>query len=92
MSRIGKKPVTIPAKCEVKLEENKTITVKGPLGQLSYQIPEEISAEIKGNEVILSRSSELPSVRSKHGLARNLIMNMVNGVMSGYEKKLELIW
>ncbi|HDS09492.1 MAG TPA: 50S ribosomal protein L6 [Firmicutes bacterium] len=92
MSRIGKKPVLIPEKCEVSLNQDNVINVRGPLGQLSYQVPQEIAVEIKGHEVLVSRSSEIPSIRSKHGLVRSLIFNMVHGVTKGYEKRLELIW
>ena len=89
MSRIGKKPVTIPAGVEVKLDGNH-ISVKGPKGELSLDFNPEISVEVAGGEVIVSRPSDDKVHRSLHGLTRTLISNMVIGVTEGYKKTLEV--
>ena len=89
MSRIGKKPVVIPAGVEVKLDGNH-ISVKGPKGQLAIDFNPEISVEIKENEIIVSRPSDDKTHRSLHGLTRTLISNMVTGVTEGYSKTLEV--
>lgn len=89
MSRIGKKPVVIPAGVEVKLDGNH-ISVKGPKGELALDFNPEISVEIKENEIIVSRPSDDKTHRSLHGLTRTLISNMVTGVTEGYSKTLEV--
>ena len=89
MSRIGKKPVVIPAGVEVSLDGNH-ISVKGPKGQLAIDFNPEISVEIKENEIIVSRPSDDKTHRSLHGLTRTLISNMVTGVTEGYSKTLEV--
>ena len=89
MSRIGKKPVVIPAGVEVKLDGNH-IAVKGPKGELALDFNSEISVEIKENEIIVSRPSDDKTHRSLHGLTRTLVSNMVTGVTEGYSKTLEV--
>lgn len=89
MSRIGKKPVVIPAGVDVKLDGNH-ISVKGPKGELALDFNPEISVEIKENEIIVSRPSDDKTHRSLHGLTRTLISNMVTGVTEGYSKTLEV--
>ena len=89
MSRIGKKPVVIPAGVDVKLDGNH-ITVKGPKGELALDFNPEISVEIQGAEIIVSRPSDDKLHRSLHGLTRTLISNMVTGVTDGYSKTLEV--
>ena len=91
MSRIGKKPVVVPAGVEVTVDGNNLVTVKGPKGQLQEQISNLIKVEVKEGEVLVSRSCDKREDRSQHGLARTLINNMVVGVSAGYEKKLELV-
>ena len=91
MSRIGKKPVVVPAGVEVTVDANNVVTVKGPKGQLSQEISKLIKVEVAGEEVLVSRSSDTREERSQHGLARTLINNMVVGVTSGFEKKLQLV-
>lgn len=90
MSRIGKKPITIPKDVQVTLQGN-TITVKGPKGNISWNIPEGIKCNIENNTIILTRTSELPEVRAKHGLARAKINNMINGVVHPFEKMLDIV-
>ena len=89
MSRIGKKPVQIPAGVEVTVDGNKVI-VKGPKGTLEQGIFEKLSVAIENNEVIVSRADDERETRARHGLDRALIHNMVVGVSEGYTKSLEL--
>lgn len=89
MSRIGKQPITIPAGVEVK-QQNGTMVVKGPKGELSITINPTIQIEIADSQIKLSRPSDIKQHRAIHGLYRSLIANMVEGVTQGYEKKLEI--
>jgi len=88
MSRIGNSPVIIKEGVEVSFADN-IVRVKGKLGELSQYIDSSISIKIEDGMVLLSRSSELPEYRAKHGLYRALIFNMVEGVCKGFTKKLE---
>lgn len=90
MSRIGKMPVEIPAGVEVTLTEDNFITVKGPKGTLERQLVKEINVSKEDNQVVVTRPNDLKKMRSLHGLTRSLISNMVEGVVKGYEKKLEI--
>lgn len=90
MSRIGKKPVAIPAGVTVSVATDR-IQVKGPKGELSESMFPGIVVEIKDNQVTIARSDESPQQRAAHGLIRSLIHNMVIGVTQGFEKKLELV-
>ena len=89
MSRIGRKPITIPAGVEVTVD-NGLVTVKGPKGTLSQKINPIISVEVNGAEVIVTRPNDNKESRSLHGLSRTLINNMVVGVTEGYKKELEV--
>ena len=91
MSRIGRKPVVVPAGVEVTVDDNNVVTVKGPKGQLSEQISKLIKVEVGAGEINVSRAADAREERSQHGLARTLISNMVVGVTSGFEKKLQLV-
>jgi large subunit ribosomal protein L6 len=91
MSRIGIKPVTIPANVEVKIDGNNYAVVKGPKGQLEQKLPKIINIAVEGNEINVSRDSEEKEYRSLHGLTRTLINNMVTGVTEGYQKTLEIV-
>jgi len=90
MSRIGKKPISLPAGVEVKVDGNQ-VTVKGPKGTLTQKIPRGISVVQEGKEVWVMRASDSKEHRAFHGLSRALIANMVEGVTKGFEKKLELV-
>ena len=90
MSRIGKKPVSIPEGVEIEISEN-VVSVKGPKGQLEKRMPQEMNLEIKDNELIVTRPSENAEHRALHGLTRSLISNMVEGVSRGFERTLELV-
>ena len=89
MSRIGRKPINIPAGVEVKTD-NGVITVKGPKGELSYSYNPAMTIEVKGAEIDVSRPDDKKENRSLHGLTRTLINNMVVGVTQGYRKELEI--
>ena len=91
MSRIGRKPVTLPAGVEVKVDDKNVVTVKGPKGELEQQVNERIKVEVGEGEIRLSRPTDNRNDRAQHGLSRALIQNMVTGVTSGYEKKLQII-
>lgn len=87
MSRIGKKLIEIPKGVNVTFEEN-IIRVKGPLGELSYRLHDEIKMHMEGDKITFSRESDVKHVRALHGLSRALTANMVQGVSKGFEKKL----
>jgi large subunit ribosomal protein L6 len=89
MSRIGKKPITMPADVSAKLEGSK-ITVKGPKGSLSRNIAADIIVAIDGQTINVSRPSEAQRHKALHGLSRTLIANMIDGVSKGFSKTLEL--
>ena len=90
MSRIGKKPVAIPSGVTVEVFGN-AIKVKGPKGELSYAHLPEVTVKVEGDQVLVERKSDDSESRARHGLTRQLIANMVQGVSEGYEKKLEII-
>ena len=89
MSRIGKKPIAIPAGVEVKVDGSK-VTVKGPKGTLESTFNHEINIALEGNEIIVTRPTDDKNHRALHGLTRTLIHNMVEGVTNGYSKTLEV--
>ncbi len=89
MSRIGRKPVVIPAGVEVKIDGNH-VTVKGPKGTLDSNIHPLMKIELEGNEVVVTRPNDAKEARSLHGLSRTLIANMVEGVTDGFKKELEI--
>ncbi len=89
MSRIGKEPINIPSGVTITVDD-KEIVVKGPNGTLSQFIMPGIIIEQENNKVIVSRSNDQKEFRSKHGLMRSLINNMVIGVTQGFTKKLEI--
>ena len=91
MSRIGLKPVTIPANVEVNIDDSNYAIVKGPKGQLEQQLPKSMNIEIQGAEVKVSRESDAKELRALHGLTRTLINNMVVGVTEGFQKTLEIV-
>lgn len=91
MSRIGKKPVALPAGVEVTVDGNNLVTVKGPKGELQQQISKLIKVEMEDGILSLTRKGDAKEERSQHGLARTLVANMVEGVTNGFAKKLELV-
>lgn len=90
MSRIGISPIALPAGVEVKVAESNVITVKGPKGTLTKTLHPDMTIEIDGSVVNVKRPSDEKKHRSLHGLTRTLIANMVEGVLNGYKKTLEI--
>ena len=91
MSRIGKKPIEIPASVKVDIAQDGTVTVKGPKGTLSEQVKGGITIKEEGNQLILERPSDDKNHRALHGLYRALVHNMVVGVTDGFAKTLEMV-
>lgn len=89
MSRIGKKPITIPAGVDVKINGSE-VTVKGPKGELKNTFNADIAIAIENNEIIVTRPTDNKEHRALHGLTRTLIYNMVVGVTEGFKKQLEV--
>ncbi len=90
MSRIGLKPIVIPAGVDFKVDDNNTVTVKGPNGTLTQAVNKDIKIDVNGSEVTFSRPSDNKEHRAMHGLYRALVANMVTGVTTGFSKKLEV--
>ena len=90
MSRIGKKPVIIPANVTVNVAEGNVVTVKGPKGELTNTFHADMIINVEGNVLTVSRPSDEANHRALHGLTRTLISNMVEGVEKGYSKVLEV--
>ena len=91
MSRIGRKPIVIPAGVEVKVDEAEhTITVKGPKGTLHSKYHPLMNIKIEGNEILVTRPNDEKEARSLHGLTRTIVHNMVVGVTEGFKKDLEI--
>ncbi len=91
MSRIGKLPITVPAGVTVNVDENNTVTVKGPQGTLSQTVNPDITLKQEGNILTLERPTDSKPHKTLHGLYRALVNNMVVGVTSGFSKTLELV-
>ena len=91
MSRIGKKPIEVPADVTVTIADGNFVTVKGPKGELTNTFNTDIKIEQEANVITLIRPSESKEHRSIHGTTRSLIDNMVTGVSKGFEKTLELV-
>jgi large subunit ribosomal protein L6 len=90
MSRVGRKPVPIPAGVQVQVEGQR-VTVRGPKGELSWEMDPSIEVQVEDGRVVVRRSGDQPRLRALHGLTRALINNMVIGVSQGFEKRLELV-
>ena len=90
MSRIGKKPVMIPAGVTVEIAAGNNVTVKGPKGTLTYAFHPDMILKMDGNVVTVERPDEEHLHKSLHGLSRTLLNNMVEGVSKGYSKELEV--
>ena len=89
MSRIGNKPITIPAGVDVKIDGN-VVTVKGPKGTLTQALHKDIQITVEGTEVLVKRPTDGKEHRSLHGLTRTLVANMVTGVTEGFKKELDV--
>jgi large subunit ribosomal protein L6 len=90
MSRIGKKPIEVPAKVKVNVGAEGAVTVEGPKGKLSWTLPKSVRARIEGSKVEFEREGETRQVKALHGLSRALVNNMVIGVTEGFKKNLEI--
>ena len=90
MSRIGKKPVVIPAGVTVTVAEGNVVTVKGPKGELTNTFNADMILSVEGNVLTVSRPTDEANHRALHGLTRTLIANMVEGVDKGFAKELEI--
>ncbi len=89
MSRIGRKPITIPAGVQVTLKDG-IVTAKGPKGELTQKVHANITVAIEGSEILVTRPNDEKENRALHGLTRTLISNMVQGVANGFTKELEV--
>lgn len=89
MSRVGKNPITVPAQVKVDIQ-GATLSVEGPKGKLSHQLPEEIQVEKAEGTLIVKRANDEKRAKSLHGLTRTLVDNMIKGVTQGYVKELEI--
>ena len=90
MSRIGRKPIEIPAGVDVKIEAGNVVTVKGALGTMTQTLHREMIIKKEGNELIVERPSEMKEHKALHGLTRTLLSNMVEGVTKGFSKTLDI--
>jgi len=91
MSRIGKSPIPLPAGVTVEISAENLVKVKGSLGELYQQVDPKITIKVEGTDLIVQRNSDERDDRSKHGLYRSLLANMVKGVTEGYTITQELI-
>lgn len=90
MSRVGNRPIEVPADVKVRVEVGKAL-IEGPKGRLETPVPAEITLEIKDGVIEAKRDSETPKARSLHGLTRTLVANAVWGVSQGFTKELDVI-
>lgn len=91
MSRIGKKPISLPANVTVSVGTDNLVTVKGPKGTLTQPIDPDISVTVNENELVFARPTEQKRHKALHGLYRSLVNNMVEGVSNGYRIQLEIV-
>lgn len=89
MSRIGKRPITVPSKVSVTINGSE-VTVKGPKGELSRVLPAAVIVEQEGDTITVKRRDESRVARQLHGLSRTLVANMVQGVSDGFQRRLEI--
>ena len=89
MSRIGKRPISIPAKVTVTISEQH-VAVKGPKGELARTLPAEVEVLQEGDSVLVNRRNDSRAARQRHGLCRTLVANMVEGVSQGFQRRLEI--
>ena len=91
MSRIGRKQISLPEKVEIKVEDGSKVLVEGPKGSLNWTLPSGLAIEQEECTIVVTRSSEERTVRAMHGTARSLIANMIEGVVNGFTRQLEII-
>lgn len=90
MSRVGKNPVTLPDNVEVRTQGS-FISVKGPKGELKWDMPDGIKVSVQDKSIVVKRLSDVKGVRALHGTARSIIADMVRGVSEGYQRVLEIV-
>ncbi|MFO7820104.1 MAG: 50S ribosomal protein L6 [Halanaerobacter sp.] len=90
MSRVGHLPVEIPEKVDVSITEDNVLTVEGPKGSLTQDLNPRMDIKVDDDQVVVNRPTESKADKSSHGLTRSLIVNMVEGVTTGFKKKLEI--
>jgi large subunit ribosomal protein L6 len=90
MSRIGRKPIPVPAGVDVTLDGS-SIRVKGPRGELARTLNDKVVVRREADEIVVERPSDSPEHRSLHGLTRTLVANMIDGVTTGFKKTLEIV-
>lgn len=90
MSRIGKRPISIPNKVTVSID-GQAVAVKGPKGELSRVLPSEVEVVQEGETILVKRRDDSRVARQRHGLSRTLVANMVEGVSQGFQRRLEII-
>jgi large subunit ribosomal protein L6 len=90
MSRIGRAPISVPPKVQVTWTDSNYVTVKGPRGELSYQVDPALTLKLEDGTLTVTRPSESKQHKAIHGLYRSLVNNMVEGVTKGYTKQLEI--
>jgi len=91
MSRIGRKPITLPSKVSVDIAKNGAVTVKGPKGALTRSFSPDMTFEIQDGVITVNRPTDSRNHRALHGLTRALLQNMVIGVKDGFKKELEMV-
>ncbi|CCH66126.1 LSU ribosomal protein L6p (L9e) [Richelia intracellularis HM01] len=91
MSRIGKRPISVPEKVQVIINSTNNIVVKGPKGELSRQLPVNINLSQEGELLMVNRRDDTHQSRQLHGLCRTLVANMIEGVTQGFQRRLEII-
>ena len=89
MSRIGKRPIPIPNKVTVDID-GATVTVKGPKGTLQRTLPTAVAINKDGETILVTRQDDSRTARERHGLCRTLVANMVEGVATGFQKRLDI--
>lgn len=89
MSRIGKRPITVPAKVQITIDGT-LVVVKGPKGELSRDLPQNVSVSQDGEILLVNRRDDSRTSRQLHGLCRTLVANMVEGVSTGFQRRLEI--
>ena len=90
MSRIGKAPIAVPGGVDVKIDGG-TVTVKGPKGELSRKVADQVSVRQDGDQLLVERNDDSREARALHGLTRSLVANMVTGVTEGFRKELDIV-
>lgn len=91
MSRIGKMPITIPSGVEIKISDSNLVSVKGPKGELSQQVDQDLKVNVEDGTLTIERPTEQKRHKAMHGLYRSLVNNMVLGVSEGFKKELEVV-